>query len=628
MKRLLCLLLLLLFFQVFVHAGAGGYRVDTAYHHSDTPTHTINDVQSLAFTPYEGALRLGFTKGDTWVRLQIQASQARTGTGQDGPEPATVLRVGPYFLDDLTFYQQQGGRWVEQQGGDRHVKQIQNCPDDLYCFGLTGFDGAATTVYLKVQTTSVRMVQTTVMAADEVIPSAIVRIRRMTVSLTLAAALLVLSLAFFVVERSSLLHLFCWFQAVVILSIAATTGLLAQWLPFLSAETRNDLGNMAQVVRVAFMVLLGWVVIKPCKPVTAYRAAVVLMLAVCGVNLFGVLTEHAVWALKINAIVLWLNTLALVMGVWSARQIAPKLRKILLASFLIFLLFVSLGLYASLGLVWWRDHMGLFQSIADWRLNGVPIGIVVFWIVATEKSNRKIQKLQELQGLQIEAAQSKAHQEKLKERRDLIDMLTHELKTPLGTIKFALASLKRTAKSQGESLERVQHIDASVNRMDAMIEHVALSNKIERHDAHDSAETISAQELMNVVMQEYRDEDRFDVRIQDGASFHADPHFLALIVENLVSNAVKYAADGKIRISITNETPSETCFRISNRVAEGSLPDETRLFERYYRHPNFQNHPGMGIRLSLVHSAAEKMGATVHYQKVDREVFFEVRMPC
>lgn len=627
MKRLLCLLLLL-FFQVFVHAGAGGYRVDTAYHHSDTPTHTINDVQSLAFTPYEGALRLGFTKGDTWVRLQIQAPQARTGTGQDGPEPATVLRVGPYFLDDLTFYQQQGGRWVEQQGGDRHVKQTQNCPDDLYCFGLTGFDGAATTVYLKVQTTSVRMVQTTVMAADEVIPSAIVRIRRMTVSLTLAAALLVLSLAFFVVERSSLLHLFCWFQAVVILSIAATTGLLAQWLPFLSAETRNDLGNMAQVVRVAFMVLLGWVVIKPCKPVTAYRAAVVLMLAVCGVNLFGVLTEHAVWALKINAIVLWLNTLALVMGVWSARQIAPKLRKILLASFLIFLLFVSLGLYASLGLVWWRDHMGLFQSIADWRLNGVPIGIVVFWIVATEKSNRKIQKLQELQGLQIEAAQSKAHQEKLKERRDLIDMLTHELKTPLGTIKFALASLKRTAKSQGESLERVQHIDASVNRMDAMIEHVALSNKIERHDAHDSAETISAQELMNVVMQEYRDEDRFDVRIQDGASFHADPHFLALIVENLVSNAVKYAADGKIRITITNETPSETCFRISNRVAEGSLPDETRLFERYYRHPNFQNHPGMGIGLSLVHSAAEKMGATVHYQKVDREVFFEVRMPC
>jgi signal transduction histidine kinase len=36
----------------------------------------------------------------------------------------------------------------------------------------------------------------------------------------------------------------------------------------------------------------------------------------------------------------------------------------------------------------------------------------------------------------------------------------------------------------------------------------------------------------------------------------------------------------------------------------------------------------MGIGLSLVHSAAEKMGATVRYQIADREVMFEVRMPC
>jgi signal transduction histidine kinase len=197
----------------------------------------------------------------------------------------------------------------------------------------------------------------------------------------------------------------------------------------------------------------------------------------------------------------------------------------------------------------------------------------------------------------------------------------------LSTIKFALASLKMGAKGQGDSMERVQRIDASVNRMDAMIEHVALSNKIERHDVRDSAEKISAQELMNVVMQEYQDADRFELRIQEGAFFHADPHFLALIVENLVSNAVKYSTDGKIKITIGHETPAMTCFSISNRVAHESLPDENRLFERYYRHPNFQNHPGMGIGLSLVHSAAEKMDATVSYLQTDQEVVFEVRIP-
>jgi signal transduction histidine kinase len=35
----------------------------------------------------------------------------------------------------------------------------------------------------------------------------------------------------------------------------------------------------------------------------------------------------------------------------------------------------------------------------------------------------------------------------------------------------------------------------------------------------------------------------------------------------------------------------------------------------------------MGIGLSLVHSAAEKMGASVRYQKAEQEVIFEVRFP-
>lgn len=627
MKNWICLLLLWVL-QLPLHAAELRYRVDQAYHHDEDATHMVQNAAGLPFTPYEGALRLGFTRGETWIRLKIHALAAEPGSDPADPDRSPVLRVGPYFLDDLRFYQQQGERWRMQQGGDRYAKPTRNCPDDLYCFALAPFDGPSTTVYLRVQTDGVRMVQTTVMAADEVIPSAMARITRMTVSLTLAVALLVLTVVFFLFERSALLHVFGWFQLTVVVSIAATTGMLAQWLPFLSPAVLNDLGNLTQVVRVALMLLLGWVAMKVFSPASTYAHAVGLMLAVCLANLFGVMTDHAVLALQANAVVLWLNTLMLVWAVVSARHITPGLRKILLFSFSVFFCLVGLGLYASLGLVWWQDHTGLFQSIADWRLNGVPIGIVVFLVVATEIANRKFQKLQELQSLQIEAAQSKAHQEKLSERRALIDMLTHELKTPLGTIKFALASLKRAAKPQGESLDRIQHIDASVNRMDAMIEHVALSNKIERHDAYACAETISAQELMNVVMQEYRDVDRFELHIQDGVCFHADPHFLALIVENLVSNAFKYAADGKIKIAITQEVPGMTCFQIGNTVAPDSLPDENRLFERYYRHPNFQNHPGMGIGLSLVHSAAEKMGATVRYHKVAQDVMFEVRIPA
>ena len=626
MKRLFYLLFLL-FCQVSVHAAEARFRLDTAFHHEEAPTRTLEAAQLLDFKPYQGELRLGFVKGETWIRLQIQANALADDAAQTTPVERLVLRVGPYSLDQLTFYVEDNGQWVAQQGGDRIVKSWKNCPDDLYCFSFDAPKSSPVTAFLKVQTDTVRVVQTALVSSDEVIPEAMARITRMTVSLTLGVAVLVLSLAFLFLERSVLLHVFCWLQASAVFMLAANTGLLAQWLPMLAAETVNHMSNLGQVIRVPFVILLGWAALRACSPAPFYPKAVVALLMVCGMNLLWLATGHADSALKINFVVMWINSMVQLWGVFSSQNFPPKLRTILLTGWSLFLVLTTLGVLATYGFSDLLEQITVFQSTGDWRLNGVPIGMAVFWVVATEKSNRKIEKLKELQGFQMEAAQSKANQEKLKERRDLIDMLTHELKTPLSTIKFALASLKMAAKEQGNSIERVQRIDASVNRMDAMIEHVALSNKIERHDGRDSAETISAQELMNVVMQEYQDADRFELTIQEGAYFFADPHFLAIIVENLVSNAVKYSADGKIKITIKNEAPSMTSFRISNRVAHERLPDENRLFERYYRHPSFQNSPGMGIGLSLVNSAAQKMGATVRYQQIDQYVIFEVRFP-
>jgi two-component system, sensor histidine kinase LadS len=620
-------LLFLLFCQVSVLAAETRFRLDTAFHHDEASTRTLEAAQLLNFKPYSGELRLGFVKGETWIRLQIQANASTVDAAQTTSGERLVLRVGPYSLDQLTFYVEENGQWVVQQGGDRFVKSWKNCPDDLYCLSFDAPKGSPVTAYLKIQTDTVRVVNTALVSSDEVMPNAIGRIQQMTASLTLGVTVLVLSLVFLLLERSVLLHVFCWLQASAVFMIAANSGLLAQWLPMLAAETVNHMSNLGQVIRVPFVILLGWAALRACSPAPFYSKAVVALLMVCGMNLLWLVTGHADSALKINFVVMWINSMVQLWGVFSSQNFPPKLRTILLTGWSLFLVLATLGVLATYGFSDVLEQITVFQSTGDWRLNGVPIGMAVFWVVATEKSNRKIEKLKELQGFQMEAAQSEANQEKLKERRELIDMLTHELKTPLSTIKFALASLKMVAKGQGDSIERVQRIDASVNRMDAMIEHVALSNKIERHDVRDSAEKISAQELMNVVMQEYQDADRFELRIQEGAFFRADPHFLALIVENLVSNAVKYSTDGKIKITIGHETPGMTCFSISNRVAKESLPDENRLFERYYRHPNFQNHPGMGIGLSLVHSAAEKMGATVSYLHTDQEVVFEVRIP-
>ncbi len=622
MKRLCCLLLLL-FLQLSLHAGQEHYELETAYFHDEQQQHTLESALTQTFQPYQGQLRLGFIEGETWIRIRLQARPSPSSAVSATP---LVFRVGPYSLDSLTFYQKKDDQWTSQHGGELQTPKKKYCIELQHCFEFSGSNTGANFAYLKVQTTAVRIVRTDVMSADEAEQSSIAAIKSVNTALNLSIALLILSVLFFIFERSKLLLVFCGFQTAVVLAICAFSGVLPQGWSLMWGINSNTLAGYALVMRTAMTVLLAWVVVAAYKPSPIYDLEVAAALGVCGLNLLLVVSGLETEAGLSNYVVGFLSPFIQIWGARTVREPMPG-RWIFTAGWLTFLLIIVMGFPYSLGLQDWRDQYNLVQSNGDLRLNGVSIGIVVFWLVATQKISRSKNELLELQALQIQAAESKVYEEGLRERRDLIDMLTHELKTPLSTIKFAMASLKRMAQAHGESTERVQHIHASVERMDAMIEHVALSNKIERMQAHGAEETVSALELMSVVMQEYREPDRFDLDIQDDVAFRAAPHFLALIIENLVSNAVKYAAEGPIRIRIQEEADNTTCFRISNRVAAENHPDEARLFERYYRHPSFQNSPGMGIGLSLVNSAAKKMGARVHYQKIDQDVVFEVRFP-
>jgi signal transduction histidine kinase len=622
MKRLCCLLLLL-FFQLSLYAGQDRYEIETAYFHDEQHRHTFESAQAQTFMPYQGQLRLGFIGGETWIRIRLKDTQPSSSVDPASP---LVFRVEPYSLNSLVFFQKNGAGWTQQRGGELPLDLKNLCIELQHCFQFKASNVGANFAYLKVETTGYRIVRGSVMAADEMLNSSISAVKSITTALSLSIALLILSVAFFCIERSRLLLAFCGLQSTVVFSICAFAGVFPQSLGAMMALQPNGIAGLAQVLRMAMTIILSWVVVTAYKPSGAYQKWVIVGIFACCLNVLLVFTGYEKEAGILHYGIGFFSPL---IQIWGARTISEPMpgRWIFTTGWLFFFLFIVLGFPYSMGLHDWRDQYNLVQNSGDIRLNGIPIGIVIFWLVTIEKSSRNRKKFQELQALQIQAAESKIYEEGLKERRDLIDMLTHELKTPLSTIKFAMASLKRMALVQVDSAERVQHINASVERMDAMIEHVALSNKIERMDAQGLEENVSALELMNVVMQEYREPDRFELDIQKGVMFNAAPHFLALIIENLVSNAVKYAAEGKIKISIQDETENMTCFRISNRVAAENHPDEARLFERYYRHPSFQNSPGMGIGLSLVNSAAQKMGAQVKYQKIDQDVVFEVRFP-
>ena len=136
-----------------------------------------------------------------------------------------------------------------------------------------------------------------------------------------------------------------------------------------------------------------------------------------------------------------------------------------------------------------------------------------------------------------------------------------------------------------------------------------------------------AEELIDEFTSDYQLDGRFSLMVEEGAKFHTYRNMLSVVIENLVNNAYKYD-DRRVPISIkVHTTENATVFEIANSIDSTIRPDENKLFERYYRHDNVQSLPGMGIGLSLVETAAEKIGAKVSCEVENQRVAFTVEVP-
>jgi signal transduction histidine kinase len=272
-------------------------------------------------------------------------------------------------------------------------------------------------------------------------------------------------------------------------------------------------------------------------------------------------------------------------------------------------------------------------TVSDWRLNGGLVSMLVFWVVIRQHQSSKLMQLEEVQSLRLVRLQADNQAQQLKERQSLIDMLTHELKNPLSTIRFSLESIKRSRAPGEASDASVQHIAHSVDRMDALIEHVAESNQVE-HGQMDVIEHLNLTQIVLETIMDYSHPDKFNFTHSEDTSLHANRQLVCVVVENLLGNAYKYASDGRVNVTLSNEPKSSTradasvVLRVSNEVTAENLPDQNQLFTRYYRHPNVMGISGMGIGLSLVKSAVERMGGEVDVEILDQHVTFSVHLPA
>ena len=620
-------------------AAPTGLIAEKKYLKDATGNTSIENIGAGDFRAFEGNLQLLFEAHPVWIRLTLQTGPQADADKLSATGPQ-VLRIGPHALDNIELYERVAGKWVRQIAGDKQANTLGICPDDYHCFALNPERPPTEPVYLRIVTTGLASVDTNVLQGNQLMAAVTSRVTMLAAFITIALGLLCIGIFLAWSRKTLLFFTYCLFQFATVVFLATNTGLIARILPMYAPETHNFVSQASLIARYFFVLLVGWVLLAYHQPTRTYQVLVRVLFAVSAGSMTLLILGHVQTALLMNMLNFYLILLVQLYGIFSANHLFGNRRHILLVAYGTGFTLMILGIVSTTGGIF---NFGLNSTVntgGDWRLNGLFVGVFFFLIIFAEDRGRYADRKLELEALRLSSEQSRTNEEKLKERSALIDMLTHELKNPLGTIQFSLAALKRALSGDAESQQRVHRIDLSLKRMDDLIEHVADSNKIDRTDVVTKRERLPARALVQELLDEYPTLDRFDVHIQDGVAFLADRKMLAIILENLLSNAWKYSVEGtKIAIAVTllpsakasgESAPSDagwTCFEISNEVAVDQVPDETRLFERYYRHSGVQGLPGMGIGLSLVQSAAAKLSATVSYQSQGSHVFFKLRMP-
>jgi len=198
-------------------------------------------------------------------------------------------------------------------------------------------------------------------------------------------------------------------------------------------------------------------------------------------------------------------------------------------------------------------------------------------------------------------------------RKDFIANASHELKTPLTTIKGYSEIINEDSKEQ-ELANFANQITLQADRMNKIIEDLLSLSKIENSEIDLNDESIDVGSIINQVLESYESMSKkinFKVNIECDKKLMSDESLFYSIVENLVSNAHRYTDEGGEVFISWSANPEYATLLVQDTGI--GIPQESidRITERFYRVDKGRNAKtgGTGLGLSIVKHALDRMGA-------------------
>ena len=250
--------------------------------------------------------------------------------------------------------------------------------------------------------------------------------------------------------------------------------------------------------------------------------------------------------------------------------------------------------------------------------------------IRTEAEFEKIVDTFNVMAKQLQTEKSEKEQ-LTKKKNQMILELSHDIKTPVATIKSYANALEAGLVPEEKIGDTYRLIDAKANRVHKLTDDMFMMLKMDNPDYKITPETVNLYEYLRQLCAEYYDEIteagfEFTIDIPEKEiNADVDTDLFSRVVGNLLSNAKKYNKTGdtiSVKLSAENNKISLTVSDNGSEIDKAFAEQMFSAFSRGDKARKTDGGTGLGLAISKI--IVEKHGGTLNYSRKGNENVFEV----
>jgi two-component system, OmpR family, phosphate regulon sensor histidine kinase PhoR len=268
-----------------------------------------------------------------------------------------------------------------------------------------------------------------------------------------------------------------------------------------------------------------------------------------------------------------------------------------------FVIFYALIIYTLMELIWWGYMLMRLQPDRTGMILGEGSMFIIIIATGAFLFHRSLNKERRL-----------VHQKK-----NFLLSVTHELKSPLASIKLYLETIQKRSLTKQQVEDFVGKCLLDVDRLNDMVENMLLAAKIENQSYTFPKQQFNMSVLVDGIVNRLQinrcdmHQQLINAEIEPKIEVTGDKFALTSVVTNLIENAIKYSKPCEtVEVKLYSKA-GKTYLEVADHGIGIADQEKSRIFERFYRvgSEETRNTKGTGLGLYIVKQVLDKHQAEI-----------------